>query len=48
VPAAGLPLEEKESHKTAGHHEGQQQEEDHRREASGQVAALQVAHAGKG
>lgn len=38
----GMTLEEKEGDETAGHHEGEQEEEDQGREVGGEVAALQM------
>lgn len=38
----GVTLEEKEGDETAGHHEGEQEEEDHGREVGGEVVALQM------
>ena len=45
-PALGLTLEEKEGDEAAGHHEGEQKEEDQGREVGGQVTAFQVDHGG--
>ena len=45
-PAPGLTLEEKESNEAAGHHEGEQEEEDQGREVGGEVVAFQMDHGG--
>ena len=45
-PGPRVTLEEKEGNEAAGHHEGEQQEEDQGREVSRQVAAFQMARGG--